>query len=347
MNPEWETVKKLLHRFFDVFDTKIEGLSTRWRVNANRRTVIVLVFAGACIGLTYVFIIKPPDEFPIGELVTIEQDASLREAAGSLREQNVVRSAAGLRVLVYILGNQRDVHAGDYLFKEPKDMITVARSIALGAYGLEPLRIRIPEGATTKEMARIYAARLQRFDEENFLIHSRSLEGFLFPDTYYFLPNATETLVLETMQQNFNERIASIENDIAAFGKPLTDIVTMASLLEREARKSQDRRMISGVLWNRINKGMLLQVDAAFLYTIGRSTYQLSLTDLASDTPYNTYRYKGLPPGAIGSPSIDSLRAAVTPIKHSYLFYLADRNGTTYYSKTYAEHLKKKQMYID
>lgn len=347
MKPDWDALKKFLHSFFERSDIALEILSTKWRVNANRRTLSVLVLGGTLIGYTYVSVIKPPENFPIGELVTIEQNVSLREAAESLENQSVVRSGTALRVLLFVMGYQRDVHAGDYLFKEPKDMITVARAVALGAYGLEPLRIQIPEGATTKEMAKIYAARLQRFDDENFLTYARPLEGFLFPDTYFFLPNATETLVIETMQQNFDAHIEALAEQIAAFGKPLTEVVTMASLLEREARTTQDRRMISGVLWNRIERGMLLQVDAAFLYTIGRSTYHLSLADLASDTPYNTYRYKGLPPGAIGSPSMDSLTAAVTPIKHAYLFYLADRNGTTYYSKTYAEHLRKKRLYID
>src|SRR3989344_2430003 len=105
--------------------------------------------------------------------------------------------------------------------------------------------------------------------------------------------------------------------------------------------------MIAGVLWNRLDEGMLLQVDAAFLYFLGKATFQLTTADLESDSPYNTYRYKGLTPGAIGNPSLNSILAAVTPVKHQYLYYLADKNGITHYSKTYAEHLRKKRLYID
>jgi UPF0755 protein len=122
----------------------------------------------------------------------------------------------------------------------------------------------------------------------------------------------------------------------------------MASILEREANgRGDDRRRIAGVLWNRINKGMALQVDAAFLYTLGKGTFALTRKDLKTDSPYNTYTRKGLPPGAIGSPSMNSLIAAATPIKSDNLFYLADSDGVTHYSKTYQQHLIKKDAYID
>ena len=109
----------------------------------------------------------------------------------------------------------------------------------------------------------------------------------------------------------------------------------------------QDRQMIAGVLWRRIKIGMALQVDAAFLYSLGYTTFDLTKEDLANKKdPYNTYANKGLPPGAIGSPSMSSLKAAVNPIDKGYLFYLADRNHVTHYSKTYEEHLRLKALYL-
>ena len=243
-------------------------------------------------------------------------------------------------------GRERDVHAGDYLFRQPENIFTVAKVVALGRYGLEPMRIRVPEGATTKEMAVIFGGNLPRFDKAHFLSEAQQYEGFLFPDTYNFYLNVTDKTVLDAMRGKFDEKIATIQPQIDAFGKPLKDIVIMASLLEREARTMEDRRKIAGVLWNRIERGMLLQVDAAFLYTLGKGTFDLTTKDLKSDDPYNTYVNKGLPPGAIGSPSMDSLLAAVTPVKHDYLFYLADRNHVTHYAKTYEEHLKNKRKYL-
>jgi UPF0755 protein len=139
----------------------------------------------------------------------------------------------------------------------------------------------------------------------------------------------------------------ALTNAIQTFEKPISDIITMASILEREGTNLDNRRMISGVLWNRIAKGMPLQVDAAFLYSIGRSTPSLTMRDLRNKSdPYNTYRNKGLPPTAIGSPSLSSIIAAVTPIKSNNLFYLADASGTTYYSATYAQHCEYAQQYL-
>ena len=120
----------------------------------------------------------------------------------------------------------------------------------------------------------------------------------------------------------------------------------MASILEREAHDLEDRRMIADVLWRRLELGMPLQVDATFLYTLGKTTFDLTDADLEGDDPYNTYVNKGLPPGPIGSPSLESILAAVTPIKSDYLYYLADKNNVTYYSETYEEHLQKKRKYL-
>lgn len=319
----------------------------RWEKHNNRRSLVIFAAAGALFLALYLTVIRPPEAFPIGELVSAEPGKSLEEVADAFEEAGAVRSSLILRILVSVMGAERDVHAGDYLFQEPKDIFTVARALATGAYGLEPLRIRIPEGATTMEMAKIFDTRLARFDKDEFLASAQTFEGYLFPDTYFFLPNAPMKSVIEAMRQNFDAHVADLMPDIERFGEPLDDVVTLASLLEREARTTQDRRMIAGVLWNRLERGMLLQVDAAFLYTLGKGTFQLTLEDLASDSPYNTYKYKGLPPTPIGSPSLDSIMAAIEPVDHSYFYYLADNTGVTHYGRTYEEHLRNKRRYLN
>lgn len=341
--------RKLLEftrRFFDTSDEIQAELSASWRPHANRRTLVAILGIGAiAIGL-YLFVIRPPDAFPLNQLVSIDDGSSLQEVSVTLEKDHVVRSALAFRMLMTLLGHERSVHAGDYIFKEPIDLFSVVRSIATGAFGLEPEKIRIPEGATTREMATIFASRLERFNAANFLAQAQPMEGYLFPDTYFFLPNATEDTVIKAMRQNFDEHEKSFDADVKASGHSLEEIITMASILEREARTTDDRRMISGVLWNRIARGMPLQVDATFLYTIGKGSFQLTIADLKSDSPYNTYTHKGLPPGPIGSPSLDSIEAALHPTKSDYLYYLADNNGVTHYSKTYEEHLEKKRRYL-
>lgn len=322
-------------------------IAAQWREHSNRRSMLIILFGGGAALVLYMYVIAPPQTFPTGKLVTVQEGASASEVAQQLKEQGVVRQDISFRAAVILLGRDRGVRAGDYLFKEPKDVIAVARAITTGAYGLEPIRIRIPEGATTKTMAKLYASQLERFDAESFIKKAQPQEGYLFPDTYFFLPNATEDTVIEAMRQNFDTQIESLLGDITKFGKPLNEIVIMASILEKEAHNYQDRQMISGVLWRRMKIGMALQVDAAFLYSLGYTTFDLTKADLANkEDPYNTYANKGLPPGAIGSPSLSSLRAAANPIDKGYLFYLADSNHVTHYSKTYEEHLRLKARYL-
>lgn len=343
----FRTTEHDLENFFATSDEIQHELSEKWRLHANRRTILIALTAGALALFAYLYVIRPPDNFPLQQLVTIPSGASLREIGDTLEQNGVVRSSRAFRVLTIALGDARRLQAGDYVFKEPKDLFAVARAVAHGAFGLELESIRIPEGATTRSMAIIYDSKLLRFDPKKFLALAQPEEGFLFPDTYYFYPNATEELVVETMRQTFDQKTADLQRDIASSSRQLRDVVIMASIIEREASKSSDRHKIAGVLYNRIAKGMPLQVDVTFLYTLGKNTFQLTLEDLRSDNPYNTYVHKGLPPGPIGSPSLDSLHAAVHPEKSNNLFYLADRSGVTHFSRTYEEHLAKKRLYLD
>lgn len=341
-----EEPEQKIEELFDEGHSILKRLSVRWDAHANRRTVLILLLIGFIATFGYVYVIQPPDSFPVDVLVSVPKGQSLAEVSNNLEATGVVRSAFALRAVVKAMGAERTIHAGDYVFKEPRDLFSVARALIVGKYGLEPLRIRIPEGATVKEMAKIFGLLLQRFNPENFLAQSTQQEGYLFPDTYFFLPNITEDAVIQAMRQNFDGKIAPLQPAIASSTRSLSDIVIMASIIEREARNSADRRMISGVLWNRIARGMPLQVDVTFLYTIGKGTFQLTNRDLLTDSPYNTYVRKGLPPTAIGSPSLDSLQAAVYPTKNDYLYFLADHTGVTHFCKTYACQLANKARYF-
>lgn len=338
---------KRLQRFFAVCDALQTRMSEKWRTHTNRRTTIALAITGVALMVSYAGIVQAPRGFPTGQLVSVSQGASLSSVAADLKAAGVIRSELVFRVLVVALGAERSVHAGDYLFKEPKDIFAVAHALSTGAFGLEPERITIPEGATTRSMANILGNRLLRFNAESFLAKAQPLEGYLFPDTYFFLPNATEETVIDTMRQNFDIQMESIMPLVASSTRSFEDTIIMASIIEKEAHTMSDRKMISGVLWNRIARGMPLQVDVTFLYTLGKHTFLLTKADLASDSPYNTYKHKGLPPTPINSPSLDSIKAALQPTKSNYLFYLADFNGVTHYSRTYEQHLEYKRMYLD
>jgi UPF0755 protein len=322
------------------------SLSNRWRENTNRRTVLIILILGLLSIYTYLYLIRPPDDFPLQKIINIPAGQTGKQVSEILQDDGIVRSAFVFRIMATLLGHERDLHAGDYIFTEPLDVFHVARTIGIGAFGLEPLKIRIAEGETVRQMATIFSIELQDFNPQNFLSEATPLEGYLFPDTYYFLPNADENTVIDSMRQDFDLQVATIQPQIEAFGHPLSDDVIMASIVEREANNTKDRQMIAGVLWNRLARGMPLQTDVTFLYTLGKTDSQLTMTDLQNTSPYNTYTHKGLPPGPIGSPSLDSLLATVTPIKSNYLYYLADSNGVTHYCATFACQQANEREYL-
>lgn len=341
-----DSFERLLEKFFAQTDQLQRYLSEEWREHTNRRTLVIAIVLGVFSASAYLFVIQPPKNFPTGQLVTVPEGASLDSIAQTLYEDGVVRSPLAFKAVVTLLGRERGVYAGDYQFDRPESVFSIARALSVGAYGLVPIRIRIPEGATMKQMAPVLEAELPRFNADNFLAQTNVMEGYLFPDTYFFLPDANEATVIEAMRQDFNTQIAQVLPQIASSTHSLQDVVTMASILEKEASNTKDRQTIAGILWHRIALGLPLQVDSTLIYENGKADSQLTIADLTGNSPYNTYVHKGLPPTPIGSPSLNSLQDAVNPISSSYLYYLADKNGVTHYCKTYACQRQNERIYL-
>lgn len=320
-------------------------LKRRFRAQPVRSTLIYLVLPIYILFGVHAMLFGAPRFFPTDSLVQVESGMSVSDAADALKGANVIRSTFFFKGFATVFGG--NVREGGYAFERPVSVITVAWRTTRGVFGIERKRVVVPEGATVADMAVIFGKRLYNFDESEFLRKASDMEGYLFPDTYFFLPTASVDEVIKTMRDTFDTRIAEIQTDIDAFGKPLDEVVIMASLLEKEARKLDTKRMIADILWRRIDIGMPLQVDAVFPYIIGLNTFELSKTDLNVDSPYNTYRYKGLPIGPIANPGLDSILAAVTPTENNYLFYLADHYGTTHYAADFDGHKVNRRKYLD
>lgn len=321
----------------------------RERLETHRlllRVIPLTVLSGVLLGALWVALVAAPADFHAPRIVTIREGMGLSEAAEQLTAQGVVRSGNLFLVFALIVGGERSLIAGDYYFPGPQNAITIASRLTTGDYELDPVKIMLPEGITVREMALIFADKLAYFDAQAFIALADGKEGYLFPDTYYFLPTASAEQIVRAMENNFYRRTEPLKEQVAASGHSLHEIVTMASLLEKEASDTEVRKMISGILWHRIDIGMKLQVDAVFPYIIGKNTFQVTTDDLMVDSPYNTYRYEGLPLGPIANPGFSSLEAAVAPTASKYLFYLADMRGVTHYSTTYAEHLRKQRLYL-
>lgn len=311
-----------------------------WIVSVAAAAVIVLA-AG------YEAFLAPPQGFPQGALITIERGASLPAMATSLAHAGLVKHPHVLYALLAASGRSRHLQAGTYFFESPQNALTIAYRIATGAYGITPVRVTFPEGVTVRDIAARVAQALPAIPVENVVSAADGAEGYLFPDTYFFLPTTDAASIVRTMRKNFDDKVAPLSAEVEESGHTLSEIVTVASLVEKEARTDADRRTVAGILWNRLHRGMPLQVDAVFGYIFGRDTYSPSLTDLQVESPYNTYLHAGLPPGAICNPGLDSIDAALHPAETKYLFYLSDKNGVMHYAMTYAEHQVNQTTYLN
>lgn len=301
---------------------------------------------GLCtfILIFYATAIKPPFDFPRDHFIEIPQGVSIREAGIILEREHVIHSADMFSLLAQLLDDGSGVKSGVYEFTAPLSIFGVIERVFSGDTGRPLVRVTIFEGVTVRHMAEIFESRLSQFDGERFKELALPYEGYLFPETYFFSPGATPEIVIGVMRRTFEERIQDIQEEIDAFGRPLHDVITMASILDREARLYETKRIVAGILWKREAERMPLQVDAVFGYIFERDTFNPTFADLEVESPYNTYRNLGLPPGPIANPGIDSIRAAVNPVETPYYFYLTGVDGRMYYGRTFDEHVANRRF---
>lgn len=304
-----------------------------------------------CIATLLVFlwwlIVMPARNFPIGETIEIKRGESLSQVATDLYARSVITSPLAYKIFARIASPVHGVFAGDYVFDHPLNLFEVVSQTTDLLFGQSTVRVTIPEGMNNRQMADLLATRFEHFDKEKFIDAARDYEGYLFPDTYVFGKGVPESEIVSAMRQNFTRKIQDLADEFKASGHSVKEIVIMASVLEREARTTETRQMIAGILWKRIDAGVPLQVDAALYYLFGKPTSQLTKDDIAVDSLYNTYKYKGLPYGPISNPGYYALRDAATPKTSAYWFYLSDKNGEMHYAKTYEQHLANKRKYLD
>jgi UPF0755 protein len=293
----------------------------------------------------YILLFRAPSEFPIGKVIVISKGMSVREVAAQLYEKEVVSSPTMFSVLSSIFGRDKII-AGGYLFEKRLSVFSIASRVTRGDFNVGLTKVTFPEGSSILSMAKECEEQLPGCKGSEFLSLAMRKEGYLFPDTYFFQPGVSAADVVAQLEQTFEEKIIEKNAAIKKFGKPLEDVITMASLLEAEAAKMEDRRIIAGILWNRLKIDMPLQVDAVFAYFTDKNTYELTLTDLRTDSPYNTYTNKGLPPTPINNPGLESIEAAVTPVKTNYVYYLSDKKGNFHFAVTFEQHVANKNKYL-
>lgn len=298
------------------------------------------------LGISSIYAMRAPASFEPGSIVTIPPGVSTKTTAEILAARHIIRSPGLFQVFVGLSMNNK-VIAGDFQFDKRVSLIKVFRMVTQGDFGGTQVKITIPEGSSYREIADIVSQNIPGWNRDEFLVKAKNKEGYLFPDTYIVFRSLSVDAFIERLSDEYVKKITPLESVIAASGKSREDIIIMASLLEKEAKNAQEAQVISGILWKRIRIGMPLQVDASFLYTLGKTSAQLTLADLQKDGPYNTYTRKGLPVGPIGNPGIAMIEAALNPQPSPYLYYLHDNQGKIRYATTYQEHLENKRKYLD
>lgn len=257
------------------------------------------------------------------------------------------------------------IMAGVYEFPKGMQIPDVASIITGGQ--VVPMRVKatFPEGWTIKQMTeRLTASGLAGSDFSQIannpsrellgtypflkdLPEDATLEGYLFPDTYYFAKDVTALEIVKKMLDTFSVKVAvAIKSDLDAQKKSLFEIMTMASIVEGEVRNDNDRKIVAGLFWNRLASGMPLQSDATLEYALGTNSFQHSIAQTKTDSPYNTYQNKGLPPGPVLNPGLASILATLEPQQTDYVYFLTDpKTGKTVFAKTFAEHVANKAKY--
>lgn len=300
-----------------------------------------------------------------GIVVEIPQGSTTNTISDILYKNNLIKNKAMFKISVKLSNKAQQFKAGKYLFNQTYSNKQIINDLSLGKIYNDGIKITIPEGSTSREIVSIlvdkklgnqdsYEALISNpkefYNDFKFLEEDdiTSLEGFLYPSTYYFDENSSEKEVLSTMLSQFNKVYTDKLRDRQKELNMTTEqVVNLASIVEKEAILDKDRPIIASVFYNRLEIGMPLQSDATIQYIFKERKKIVTYKDLEIDSPYNSYKNKGLPPTPISSPGIESIKATLYPEKTDYLYFVAKMDGGNNYSKNYEDHLKYVKEYKD
>ena len=320
---------------------------TKWLIFAS---FIVFVFS-----LIYIWqgIYLPKEPNYSGKILfLVNKGEGLKQIANNLKKEGLIKSALLFRIYAAGRNSAGRLQAGTYKLSPSMNFPEILRKFVSGES--EKIKITIPEGYTKDQIVELFSKngvdtedllklKIGDFQEEfDFLKDAPknvSLEGFLFPDTYFFELNPSEKEIAETLLKNFDRKLTfNLREAIRSQKKTIFEVVVMASLVEKEVKSFKDKKLVSGILWKRLENSIPLQVDATITFLTGKKTTKISKKETQIDSPFNTYKYKGLPPTPICNPGLESIEAAVYPKDSGYWYYLSTADGKTIFSKTLKDH---------
>lgn len=288
------------------------------------------------------------------KIFVINKGERLTSIASRLEKEGLIRNKYVFLALVYYLGLDKKIQAGSFRLSPAHSSTEIARLLTVGR--LDKWLVVI-EGWRREQIAQAVEKEFPTISAEEFLRETKGMEGYLFPDSYLIPVNASVSVVVELMRENFEKKTKEWLKKTSADLTP-EEVVILASLIEREVKFDSDRALVAGVLINRLKNGWPLQVDATVQYAKANVICGLkparcqnwwppvSKEDLSLDSPYNTYLRKGLPPTPISNPSLSSIKAVVNYKKTDYWFYLSDKEGRIHFAKTLEEHQRNIRRYL-
>jgi len=267
------------------------------------------------------------------KIFSIEKGEGVFEIAKKLENEGIIKNRFLFLSYAVLKEKHKKILAGKYELSASMTIPQILEKFTKG--DTAKIKITIPEGFTIKEI------------EEKLKIDlPNELEGYLFPDTYFLPIDFKAEDVVKVMKENFDKKIAPYLPEIERQGKSLKEVIILASLVEKEVKTKEDKEVVSGILWKRLKAKIPLQVCATIIYITGKKTTKIPLEDLKIDSPYNTYKYLGLPPAPICNPGLESILAVIYPKDTDYWYYLTAPDGKTIFSKTFLEHKIAKEKYL-
>lgn len=326
----------------------------------SRLTVILavmLVMGVIFAALLYQYATTPASASQDGQVVEIKPGMTLKQVAHLLADKELLSEPSTFMLYTYLQGEQNHIQAGEYRFSPsmpPRDILEALTSGMAVLY-----TVTIPEGYRITDIAGLLEAKglvdKPAFIEatrnrellESLHIPSGSLEGYLYPETYKFSKAGGARRIVQTLLDTFKERVLQPERVQQAEAMQFTfhEIITLASLIEKETGLGKERKLISSVFHNRLAKNMRLQTDPTVIYAMVNFDGNIRKKDLSIDSPYNTYKHFGLPPGPIASPGLESIQAALDPEESDFLYFVSRKDGSHQFSTNYKDHIRAVQKY--
>lgn len=318
------------------------------REKRSKRLLLLLPFVLFVVGAYWWNIgLMPVDTTDKTEqMFVVPKGAGVKQIASNLKEKRLIKSPFIFYLLVKQLGIENNIQAGDFIFSSSMPASEIAKRLTHASIDVW---VTIPEGKRAEEVADILQSILPSYDE-SFRTELVKHEGYLFPDSYLVPKDTGVNQIITQMRGNFDAKYETIPSFTTTYTKE--QIVTLASIIEREAITDDEKPVIAGIFVNRLSEGMPLQADATIQYAKGKRAFSNQWWDpvlieeyRSVNSKYNTYLYSGLPPGPISNPGLEALKAAANPEKSEYFYYLHDKTQTIRYAKTLEQHNENIRRY--